>query len=518
MRERKRDTSILYYVAPVCVLVLVISVYFMVSTVRGALKVRKEKEQKSKLEAARRAAERELDIEKSEEKLVPVAQAKSAYEAAAKYAAEHPEDFDGIIERYQQVAKIEGGQRWATEARTEVVRMKSARIREGRETYADLKKKADKLVEEQKFAEAVKTLQSFPDKYAEVEEAKRIPDDIKRIRALAQDAYKAIESEAETLRQQGRLEEARALYVKVENEFGAENVVEAARQNAKELLREIAERDLASVCEEVDEHAATFSFGRAIERLRSFQAADDFPDLAAKLHWRIKAISRVRDFFDSLTSAPVNKALSLTVRQRNGVSATGTLESLNLEEIVLRLSSGSTLAVKWRDADPRAMNDVGKKFFPDKADEAALCAGIMSMFLGDLPGAQTSYRLAEKLGARKADVEFYMAKLAEFEAEKGEEFLAAVRQAMAEGKWSAAIETIAEARKFLRGTEFLKNNADKFDALEQKCKDIGSSAEEALPTEETKEPAQPQKLKKITDRKVKDAPSKGKPKEEPARH
>lgn len=407
-----------------------------------------------------------------ENELILSAKAGEAFKEAVAYARENPDDIDGILRRYQRIVDMEAG-RWSKEASTQILRMRSARERKANELYSELKKKADNLVQQRKFRQAMELLRNFPSEYGECRVASKIPKDIAEIKRKAVETYKVVEVEAEALRQQGRLEEARALYLNAGREFGVEDIVKTALENATDIERELAERSLSRFCEAVDELARELSFDRAILKAESFPYSDHYPELGRKLKWRIRALKHLKAFLKKLVDAPVPSELVVVLRQKNGFPITGKLQSLNSEEVVLRLRGGSTVKVKWETLTPRAINELASKVLAESKAESAFSAGLLAIFTGELQSAGVFIRLARRLGYSPQDSDFFLDVIQELWSERGDEMLSQVKTLITQEKWREALSAITELRKKLAGSTFLEAKEEELKELEEKCEEFG---------------------------------------------
>ncbi len=306
------------------------------------------------------------------------------------------------------------------------------------EAWADTQGRADRLVAQRKFADAIREYSTLSGRFHDPLSQQQIKEAMHRIETEADAAFEGVETDAREYLRQQRFVQARAVLQAALTTYGP---VPAAGR-AKKLMAEIdrAERQAPSPAEKQAEAPAgqetpalpaelrkqrqldaTFAKGLAVVESRvagwDFQGAEkelakvhfEASELTARLAQRREQVRRMAGLKDRMLATinqadPPLKKSDLALRGINGE-----LNKADAEGITATLPNDKRELLAWPDLGPKAMNKLLALVVRREDSGDWLAAGLLGLAGQDVQSAERYFDKAQSLGA---DIAPYRALLA----------------------------------------------------------------------------------------------------------
>jgi len=403
--------------------------------------------------------------------------AAKALAAARKHREDHPGDIVGAQTAFRAVLRYKGTPA-ATDAQAELNRLsrlrRKRRAKAAGQAFAGVKKEAETLLSAGKFAEATEAYKNFIRRFPGTSTAGEAEGAIQAVIAKAKQKFEAEHLRAQALMKQQKPQDAISVYRSV-MEWGLEEVTELALAEVNKIERIVREQRAAQAARRE----------RAVKQARArFDAAlklRKYADAAAAMK---AALKEFPDHEQAACAALVNDmhrlaALHGRIVQRIGQKlgqinfsakgAVGKITKVTADR--LEVDAGRVkIGVKWAEIASRLYCRLVRDLTEKQNGPELLDLALLHAWEGDPRSAELCLREAKAAGA---DVTHTAARLMAIERrtenEEGNRRLAAIRNAIKQGKYADAVREIDNLEKVMAKTQFLKKNSALVRSFRAKC-------------------------------------------------
>ncbi len=303
-------------------------------------------------------------------------------------------------------------------------------------TFRRLRTEFDKLIQEQRFGEALQVIDQFPEQYRVGRYAGE-DGRLARLRAetesSAAQAFERIAREADALVEEGRFDDAARKYDQVRQTFGIRSfrlralekgrAVERARAEAEaEAERRLAEEEQRRQEQQTDQNrqADLETIRAALEQVLDLNERLEFERAAAQLEAtidnlqtdeparHIRAAVRDLDKLSSLveklgTAQNELRDKEVELELRDGTAIQGRVMSVRRNNLILFTETGAVRAAEWNELDPNALRTLIRQSRDELTlDERSALAALFYFHDRSDAAERELERLAEVPGGKQA--------------------------------------------------------------------------------------------------------------------
>ena len=319
-----------------------------------------------------------------------VSQGNKALNRADAFAREQHDAFELIIRKYEDVIARYDGTPAARAAPRRIKATLARRTKTAETELGKLQADTQRLKEESRFGEAIRRWEAYEARAKKLKVHERVPEEIGKLKQEAERALARMLAGADKMLTDGRFDEARALYLKIAENFGLKQAEEKARNELAGMgereqaykLKLAAEkrraRELRVKIRDVSELVGRFKIdeaGKTYEQLKRDCPAELLPlieerkkDLALLAALKKKTIQHI--------NAEPNETRSVKVRTGKRMTAASCKASD--DGISLKLQEAE-VAVGWDKLSAQTLNELAGSAAPEELISLALLAHYTGM-------------------------------------------------------------------------------------------------------------------------------------------